>query len=106
MMDDPRHVREKELQQAIYDCARYLGWLAYHVYDARRSTPGFPDLVLIRPPRLIVAELKTEKGKLSDAQVLWMAKFRALPDVETYVWRPSSWLSGEVLEILREGIAA
>jgi hypothetical protein len=98
---DPRTVTEKALQDAVYDCARRLGWMAYH---ARRSTPGFPDLLLIRPPRLIVAELKTEKGRLSAFQEAWLDKFRAIDGVETYIWKPTDWLSGEVERILRGGV--
>jgi hypothetical protein len=101
---DPRTVTEKALQDAVYDCARRLGWMAYHVFDARRSTPGFPDLLLIRPPRLIVAELKTEKGRLSAFQEAWLDKFRAIDGVETYIWKPTDWLSGEVERILRGGV--
>jgi hypothetical protein len=98
---DPRHVSEKLLQGAVYDCARRLGYLAYHVFDARRSAPGFPDLVLIKPPRLIVAELKTEKGRLSAHQEVWLHRFLQIDGVEVYLWKPSQWLSGEVEAILR-----
>jgi hypothetical protein len=98
---DPRTVTEKILQDAVYDCARRLGYLAYHVYDARRSAPGFPDLVLVKPPRLIVAELKTEKGRLSAHQEVWLHRFLQIDGVEVYLWKPSQWLSGEVEAILR-----
>jgi hypothetical protein len=98
---DPRTVTEKNLTQAIYDCARRLGWLSLHIYDARRSTPGFPDLLLLRPPRIIVAELKTETGRLSPYQVEWLDRFRELDGVEVYEWRPTQWLDGTVEAILR-----
>jgi hypothetical protein len=98
---DPRTVTEKALQDAVYDCARRLGWMAYHVFDARRSTPGFPDLILIKPPRLIVAELKTHTGRLSPAQREWLDRFRAIDGVEVYVWRTKDWLEGTVEAILR-----
>ncbi len=77
--------------------ARLLRWLVYHTYDSRNSTPGFPDLVLIRPPRLIVAELKTETGRVTDEQKLWLENFKAVPMVETYVWRPSDWKKVEAV---------
>jgi hypothetical protein len=99
---DPRVVTEKALQQAVYDCARRLGYMAYHVYDARRSTPGFPDLVLVKPPRLIVAELKTEKGRLSAHQEVWLHRFLQIDGVEVYLWRPSDWLDGTIERILGE----
>jgi hypothetical protein len=81
---------ESQFQAAVVEYAERLGWLAYHTHDSRRSNPGFPDLVLARRGRLIFAELKTEKGRLSTAQVDWL---RAIEDasIEVYVWRPSLW---------------
>ena len=98
---DPRTVTEKMLQQAIMDCARRLGYIAFHPFDSRKSAPGFPDCVLIKPPRLIVAELKTEKGRLSAHQEVWLHRFLQIDGVEVYLWKPSQWLSGEVEAILR-----
>lgn len=84
-------IHEKDWQETIERSARVLRWLVYHTYDSRKSAPGFPDLLLIRPPRLIVAELKTETGRLSADQKLWLENFRNIPMVEAYVWRPSDW---------------
>jgi hypothetical protein len=92
---------EKQLQQAVYDCARRLGWLSYHVHDARKSTPGFPDLLLLKPPRIIVAELKTTTGKLASWQRIWLDAFERIPGVEVYVWRPAEWHAGTIEEVLR-----
>jgi hypothetical protein len=50
------------------------------------GSPGFPDLVLAGERGLIFAELKTDVGRVSQAQVNWL---KALdPWVECYVWRP------------------
>ena len=53
------------------------------------SERGYPDLTLIRPPRLLFAELKRETGKTSTHQDRWLALLRECPGVETYLWRPS-----------------
>lgn len=82
-------VSEKALQQTIVDAARRLKWKVYHTYDSRRSTPGFPDLCMVRDDRLIFAELKTEKNKLTPEQEAWLEALSDFPGVETYVWRPS-----------------
>lgn len=83
-------VTEKQLQDAVLEHARLAGWLVYHTFDSRRSTHGFPDLVLVRPPRLIFVELKTETGKASDAQTLWLDRLAGCDDAcEVYLWRPS-----------------
>lgn len=70
--------------------ARLCGWLSYHVYDSRRSTPGFPDCVFLRDDRQVVAELKTETGRLTKDQKKWLAAFVAV-GAEVYIWRPSDW---------------
>lgn len=91
---------EKQLQAAIVKTARLLGWRVYHTYDSRRSEPGFPDLSMVKGDRLVFAELKTEKGKVSDAQAEWLDALWQTS--ETYVWRPAQWLDGTVERVLRE----
>jgi len=75
---------------AVLECARWCGWLAYHTRDSRRSTPGFPDLMLVRPPRAIAAELKTDRGLLTREQGDWLAGLAGC-GLEVYVWRPVDW---------------
>lgn len=94
---------EKQLQSAIVDCARLLGWRTYHTYDSRRSDPGFPDLTLARGTRLVFAELKSAKGRLSEAQAEWKAALE-LAGAPVYVWRPEDWLHGGVETVLRAGM--
>ena len=63
-------------------------WRTYHTLRSKGSEPGFPDLILIRPPRLIFAELKSDRGRLTRAQREWRADLEAC-GVEVYTWRPS-----------------
>jgi hypothetical protein len=63
-------------------------WRRYHTLNSKGSDPGFPDLVLARPPRLVVAECKTEDGRVTIAQWAWLDDFAAC-GAESYVWRPS-----------------
>ena len=72
----------------MQDLAAVLGWRFYHPYLSIRSAPGWPDLALCRPPRLILAELKRDGGTLTPDQVEWIELLRACPGVETYVWFP------------------
>ena len=99
MTYQPSRVLEKALQQRIIDAAKALHWLPYHTFDSRRSEPGFPDLVLCRPPRLLFVELKSEKGKLTAEQERWLALLAEVPGVETKVWRPSDLL--DAIEYLK-----
>lgn len=97
-------LKEKEWQNFVLEAAATFGWYVYHTYDSRRSHPGFPDLVLVKPPRVIFAELKTEKGIVKPAQWEWHAALVECTGVDTYLWRPSD--RDEVVEILGENVIA
>lgn len=84
-------MREKDWQQTILDAARYLGWTVIHHYDSRRSTPGFPDIIAIKPPRMLAIECKTERGKVTPAQQQWLDVLAGVPGVTAMVARPSDW---------------
>lgn len=77
---------EREWQSQVIRAARSLDWTVYHTHDSRRSNPGWPDLALVRD-RLVIAELKTDTGKLSADQERWL-DLLTNAGVETYVWRP------------------
>lgn len=91
---------EKDFTTDIRSFAKTVGgWLEYHTYDSRRSTPGFPDLVLVRDERLIFAELKVGRGKLSQFQKMWLSELHKVPKVEVYLWHPTDWEN--ICDILR-----
>jgi len=95
-------IPEKQFQASVAQLARMRRWETYHTYDSRRSNPGFPDLVLVRAPRIIFAELKTLKGKLTASQERWIAALSACPEaVEVYVWRPNDWSDGTIEQTLK-----
>ena len=82
-------ITESSLAMAVNDISRRYGWRKYHTANSRRSEAGFPDTVLVNPAlgRVIFAELKTMKGRLSEAQRAWLSDLRAA-GAEAYVWRP------------------
>lgn len=90
---------EKSLQAQIVKAARLLGWLVYHTWRSTHSAPGFPDLVLVRPPRLVFIELKTDTGKVSPDQERWLEQLRQCPGAEVYLFRPGDW--ARIVEVLR-----
>lgn len=106
-------VSERQLQDAVITLARALGYLVHHTRPAlnrrgRWSTPisghpGFPDLVLVGDKRLLFVELKSDRGALTAWQEEWMARLRGVSAIETYVWYPRDWRSGDIEQILREG---
>lgn len=89
---------ERDFQQQVIDLARLCGFMVYHTYDSRRSPSGFPDLCLLRPPRLIFAELKRERGTPTPEQLEWLYELREVTGVEVYLWVPSMW--DEIVEAL------
>jgi hypothetical protein len=89
-------VTEAEFMGAVIDLARLRGWRLHHQRPARTANgwrsaiigdQGFPDLVLARAGRLVVAELKTERGRLGPGQALWL-DLLAAAGAEVHVWRP------------------
>ncbi|MCS7310962.1 MAG: VRR-NUC domain-containing protein [Armatimonadetes bacterium] len=84
-------VREKEFLQAVRELAELQGWLCYHTWNSVHSPAGFPDLVLVRPPRLVFAELKVGRNRPTSAQQDWLHLLSACPQVEVYLWTPADW---------------
>jgi hypothetical protein len=84
------HVSEAAFMASVRELAALTGWRCLHIYDSRRSSSGFPDLLLARRERLVAAELKSERGLVKPAQTEWLAALRQT-GCETHVWRPSDW---------------
>lgn len=103
-----KEITEKQFEQQVKDLAKLFGWRYYHTWRSIHSPAGFPDCVMVRPPRLIFTELKSEKGKVTEEQEDWLEILRAssrpagityqsdiihstrkYPTPEVYLWRPS-----------------
>jgi hypothetical protein len=80
---------EKGFMAAVIAFAKLHRWKVYHTHDSRRSEAGFLDLVLVRE-RVLFAELKDEKGHVSDAQADWIAALLGA-GASVFVWRPGDW---------------
>lgn len=99
---------EREWQRQVTELAELLGYQWAHFRPAKTSkgwrTPvsgplgaGFPDLVLVRGDRLLLAELKAEGARLSPDQRAVHASLA--PAVELHTWMPSDLPA--VIEVLR-----
>lgn len=101
-MSAPRSVpdiTEGAWQANVIELAHVLGWRVAHFRPARTlhgwrtavaaDGCGFPDLVLTRE-RLVVAELKARRGRLTADQRAWLDALAAA-GVEAYLWRPDDW---------------
>ncbi len=89
---------ERQFMAAVVDMAKRLGWAVWHQYDSRHSAAGWPDLFLLRPPRALAIECKTERGRVSGAQKACLALL-ALCGIEVHVFRPSQ--KQEIAAVLR-----
>lgn len=103
-----RDVTEAQFQAWVVRRARERGWqqqfhvLRSQVKDGRwmtnTSTPGVPDLWLLRPPQLVVFELKRWGGKATEDQAKWIAGLQKVPGIEAYVVSPEH--AEDVLDLL------
>lgn len=85
---------EAWFQYRVCQAARDAGWKVYYTRDSRGSPPGYPDLTLVHPQAgILFAELRTDWGKLSEAQVGWINAINAAGG-NAQVWRPrqSRWI--------------
>jgi hypothetical protein len=96
-----RAMSEKQFQAVVVASAQRHGWLIYHTYDSRRSAPGYPDLHLVHVAghRTIFRELKTETGRLSPDQRVWLDALTAV-GADADVWRPTDWFTGRIGDYL------
>ena len=90
---------EKVLKDRLVNLAKCLGYLVHHDLPAMnmrgrwathvQGDVGFPDLILVHPKGgMVVLELKSERGKLTPGQKIWMNAFERA-GILAYVVRPS-----------------
>lgn len=91
-------LRERDFRQQVVDYARLLGWKVWFVWSSIHSPSGWPDLFCIHPARVeaFAAELKTEKGRVTAAQLETLGLLKAI-GIRTYLWRPSMWAEIEAV---------
>ncbi len=89
----------KELQKAIVDLGRTLGWRVAHFPPVNTTNgwrvpvaadgKGWPDLFLLRE-RPLVVEVKGTKDYLKPEQETWLTAFR-IAGIQAEVWTPEDW---------------
>lgn len=92
----PRGLPEAKFQTTVIEAAQWYGWIVHHGRPARtekgwrtavQGLAGFPDLVLARRGRVILAELKTDRAQPSLNQRRWLAELGP----NGRLWRPVDW---------------
>lgn len=90
---------EKQFEAQVKELAKIFGWNYYHTWRSYHSPMGFPDCVMVRLSRIIFAELKSDKGKVTPAQQEWLDILKGTEKVEVYLWYPDDF--DEIVEILK-----
>jgi hypothetical protein len=88
---------EADWQRRVMDTARLAGWLCCHYRPSLNSRghwstamegdKGAPDLILAKGGRVLLAELKSAKGRPTLEQQAWLAELGA----HGRLWRPEAW---------------
>lgn len=94
-------LKEADFQKRVVQYAQRRLWLVAHFPRANpegrwrtavaADARGYPDLTMTRAERLVIAELKGEKGRLRPEQERWIERLQQVPGIEVYVWRPADW---------------
>lgn len=108
-------ITEKQFSSPVEDLLNRFGWHWCHFRPARTEKgwrtalsghQGLPDYIAVRPPRLLIFELKSERGKVSPKQQEWLDILKQctpildmIPIPEVYLFRPSQL--EEIVGILR-----
>lgn len=84
----------REWQNQVIRWASEGGWLVYAINDSRTqhwgTNTGFPDVLLLRGDRMIVAECKCGSGRKRKDQRVWLDAFEEIWDCEVYEFRPEN----------------
>jgi len=100
---------EKDFGHQVEHLLSLFRWRWYHPAPAYRPSGGYsdsfhgmkglPDYIAVRRGRLVFAELKNERGRLTPDQNEWLDELRRVPNLEVHVWRPADL--EDIKEVLR-----
>lgn len=89
-----REISLAEWQGFVAAFATFEGWSVYVNANPKDATPGFPSLVIVRPPQCVFVLLRTNRAEPTKAQQDWLAALAGC-GVSTVVWRPADWTEVE-----------
>jgi hypothetical protein len=102
-IDKPFKTSERDFRQMVMSLAKINGWKYYFTWNSQHSVVGFPDMFFCRVKvdaqarndcdvhgEMFFAELKSDNGKLSPAQVEWLSILK-MCGCETHCWFPKDW---------------
>ena len=100
---------EKDFATQVEHLFTLFGWRWTHFEPAIRQSgewatalrgmKGLPDYIAVRDGKLIFAEIKGDRGRLTPDQTEWIERLRAVREVRTETWWPDDLQ--EIKELLR-----
>lgn len=87
-----KSISEKQLSQHVVNLAKQRGWLVarWPTWRATGTDAGAPDLLMVRGGKVLLVELKSSSGRLSEAQQAWLEAAGG----RMVVWTAEDWLAG------------
>lgn len=87
---------ERDWQATLVGALEIFGYVVEHTYPLRTqhgwrtgsTLKGKPDLIAVRPPRLLAIECKTDKGRLDPDQRAVLSLYALIPCARAWVLRP------------------
>lgn len=86
---------ERELETRVGDLCAHFKVRRFHHLDSRGTTAGWVDDVILGPRGVLFRELKTQRGRITGAQLVVQGLLRAA-GLDVGVWRPSDLFYGVV----------
>ena len=87
-----RPLSEAHFLRQVIAVAELGGWRTYHPWVSVHSACGWPDLCCAKAGEpLILAELKSDVGRVTTFQHAWLDLLRQCAGVEVYLWRPADF---------------
>lgn len=104
---------EREFQRTIVDLLDTFGYAVDHTYPLRTqhgwrtgsTLVGKPDLLAIRPPRILAIEVKGEHTRVEPEQIACLSLFAEVPCARAWLIRPSDPWSDLVAWVRRPKLA-
>ena len=95
----PADIGEADFLALVLDYARALGYEAYHPWRSDNSEAGFPDCVFVGNGKIVFAELKARRGRLTAEQRRWA---RAIMQAggTWRLWRPGPADWDDIMDVL------
>lgn len=98
-MPSQRRQEEKAFQGTVVSALELYGYEGTHIFPlvdrsgnwrTPTTSPGWPDLVYLRPPRQLAIEVKLDGAPLPEHQRAWLSLFAGVPCCRAWVVRPST----------------